>query len=893
MNIARISTVVLAAALLTFSGLTRPIAALADASGGAAIVGQIVDTDGGLPVAGATIVLYRGTTRVGETTTAGDGSFRFEHESPGVYSLRIAARGYQATQAPGIFVAANESEVAFRTSISRAEESVGSLKVIGREAVATRAALQTSATINASLSPDLLRKQNYMRVGDALNTLPGVNTSTSSAVGDDLSVSIRGFASSETATLLDGHPIGPIGAHGQGFDYQDSPFYGLRNVQVIFGSGANVLYGADTIAGAVNFQTLDPTAHPHTVLEQGVGNDGKMLTGLEATGTTSNGKLGYAFAHGVEGTYGNFAPQQITQTGLLAPDFTSANAAANTYSVSGNYLLRNDLLKLRYSFDPTTQLTMTAYAANSWDDKSGNGDTDYNSYQYALYNAQQTVASYGAGNPAPAGCPNGLVVSTDANPNQCVTPQQYAALAAGPAGGGPGPWQAIRNQDYHATLTKELGKSFVTVDGFIDHYAVDYNRSEAGGGFNSHYFNTSGILLSDDLTFGKNDFGFGYSDQNQQITGDFFNANPAEGPVNMILAYPEYSLGSASYFVRDQFTPSGKLSIFGNLWLRHSTVTGKSTFDPRVSVIFRPSNQDVVRLTGGHSDSEPAPQLRFGLPSLDQSFSNLNPVCGGNKQTPVGSVSNPDLSPETATDFELAYGHRFQRGDSVQLDVYTATEQNALFRGSLPVSQLGAGVIPPSLLNAYFARIQSFCGFPPTLANLAVTTYYNAAQALYRGIEVTGRYHASSRLYFDYAYDVQSAAYTGVPDSILMNNVTLINGSQVAGVPLHKAALGIDYGTPSGWELRLDEYYLDGNNGFNRPAFAYGNAFVSKTLRNTIVTLGVNNVFNDAVDSYGRIGLGVFFPENQFGTDTSALQQGSEQFGLPPRQVMLTVTQRI
>ncbi len=69
----------------------------------------------------------------------------------------------------------------------------------------------------------------------------------------------RGFDPTETATLLDGHPIGPIGAFGGGYNYNVSPFWGLSGVDVVFGSGATGLFGATTIAGAVNFQTINPT----------------------------------------------------------------------------------------------------------------------------------------------------------------------------------------------------------------------------------------------------------------------------------------------------------------------------------------------------------------------------------------------------------------------------------------------------------------------------------------------------------------------------------------------------------------------------------------------------------------------------------------------------------
>ncbi len=106
----------------------------------------------------------------------------------------------------------------------------------------------------------------------------------------------------------------------------------------------------------------------------------------QATGTDE--KIGYALVYGVSGTYGDFPGQIIAQTGLTGTNFTSSNLAGNTYFVSGDYLLRNGLAKLRYAFSPSTSLTLTGYTATDWDDKTGNGDNDNVSYQKALYNAE-------------------------------------------------------------------------------------------------------------------------------------------------------------------------------------------------------------------------------------------------------------------------------------------------------------------------------------------------------------------------------------------------------------------------------------------------------------------------------------------------------------------------
>jgi len=865
------------------------------------IVGSLVDSNGGLPIVNARIDLYRGDKKISQTATLADGSFRFGEVLPATYSILIAAPGYQTTSVPTIVVTAGKT-AEIRTAIARS-----AVKEIGTVTINARGSLQTSATINQTVSSQVFQRGNFIRGADVVGTLPGVTASTSNAVGDDVFLSIRGFNPSETATLLDGHQIGPLGSAVNAFntyDSQVSPFFGIRGIQVTYGSGATGLYGVDTIAGTVDYQTLQPTKRPTGLLQQGVGNDGKMLSALQATGTS--GRLGYAIAYAVEGTYGQFAPGEIAQIGLSGNDLTSATLAANTYTVTGDYLLRNDLLKLSYDFEPGTKLTLTGFSSTDWVDKTGNGDQDFLSYPFQLFNAQQALAQNGnmtsvtLPNGTTATCTGAIAVLANTPTNfACLPVKQYAQATAGPAGGGPGPWQGIRSQDYDARFTKSLGTTnTVTIDGYVDHYATDFNRQVASNFFRSHFFFTHGLLITDDIAGTKNDFGFGYSLEHQTITNSQFPDNfTSPGQVLNQIAYLQpFEINDRGFFVNDQYSPNSRLSFFANLWVKHADVTPITSFDPRFSIMYRPTDSDVLRLTAGHSASVPQPGLRFATPSVNGNVGSFFPNCAGNLQSGIGDVPDGNLGPEKATDSEFAYGHRFRNDDSIQLNVYQAWEQGALFDGSLPFSAIGSNTVPQQTIQLYLNKIASICpNIPnPTTANLSVGTTFNAAQARYRGFELSGRYHLTRNFLTDYAYDTQSAAFFGIPDSILQQNVTDINGAQIGGIPLHKISSGLEYQSTYGFDARLDWNYMDNNNSFNAPAFWWTNGTLSQTEGAVTLTLGVNNAFNSAAASrFGRIGLGEFQPENQFGTDTSALSQGSELYGLPARQVMLTVQYRL
>ena len=239
-----------------------------------------------------------------------------------------------------------------------------------------------TSTIKYNVDPIQLQQQGFLKAGDALGALPGVNLNgTPHGVGDDTFLDIRGMGVTETRALMDGHPIGPGGsvapngnAQNYGFNYSNSAFNLMNNIQVTEGSGATGLYGVNAIGGTIDFQTMNPTVKPQFFLQQQVGTSGTDATLIKATG--SFGNLGYALGGGVTGTYGSFSPQYIFQSSrpnndqtspayanctnaaaAFPVDLTSCNQASNTYLVSGNYLVRDDIAKLKYNLTLTTALT--------------------------------------------------------------------------------------------------------------------------------------------------------------------------------------------------------------------------------------------------------------------------------------------------------------------------------------------------------------------------------------------------------------------------------------------------------------------------------------------------------------------------------------------------------
>jgi len=902
------------AALVAAALLSVPLSAAAATTqnGSANLSGRVLSANGGLPVQGAQVELDGAGRKVATATTDANGVYTFTSEPQGEYSVLIVARGYFATRVPTV-VLVDGRLTNVTTAVQASASGSANLKEIGHVVTAMNSgnSLQTTTTVNEYVDPSLIQSMAYSHVGDLLARLPGINMHTSPSNGDDMSISIRGFDPSETATLIDGHPAGPIGAFGgansPAFDYKLAPFWGLSGTSVIMGSGAAGLYGVSTIAGAVNFETLNPTRDPQASLFQGAGNLDHTMSAATATGAL--GKLGYALAGAVQGSTGQFPGGNITQTANMAasqvcgncampvaggtpapyspPDISTANAQANTNWVSGAYTQRNALAKFTYSPSSKTQFLGAFFDASTWNDKTGNGDQDAISYPLALKNGQSLAGNNYLINGVMTNCSSSTIPILNDSGYGCYTPEQYAQYFSGPAGGGPGRWNASHMEDYHARVTQQIGSTQFIVDGFANNYDMDEHKSPTGPFFEDDYL-THGLLLSDELQAGTHDVSFGYYTQHQRhvASTNYSNGNPS-------VVNPDFFLGSNSWFLRDQWQESLKFAVSADLWEQYSKTTQAYNFDPRLALVYRPDTNDVIRLTGGRSYSEPDPSLLYlaPQPSLGAPLS-ANPVYGG--YSPIGNAGNPNLKPETAIDTEIALGHRFDRRLTLQFDAYNTLENNAILSSVLPLSAYPqySSYLTPAVLAPYLAHLGSY--IPNITANnLGLTAYANAAQALYRGVDLDANVGLLRNLTLDAQYGVQTAQYRGVPDALLQTNPYLVNNTQMAKIPLQKAFASLVYANTSGVKAEVDETYIGNNNQFVIPAFAYTDASIAKTTDNITVTFGVSNLFNNGTTQYGQIGLGTPVPVNSYGFAnglTTGLAQGQELYGLMPRQAWLTVT---
>ena len=807
-----------------------------------AITGQVVDAASGLALASATV---RIADTVQHTSTDAHGAFHFSDVPPGTYRLEVQAQGYQPALSTPVIVTANTSA---HTTLA-IQRAIGSLHVIAVTSTKSSSSLQQSSVITATLNTETLQAIGVVRAGDALRTLPGVNNGINgdtAALGDDINLNIRGIGQPETVATIDGHPIG-YGIKG-GYNYQLSPIFPYRNIQVLYGSGGSDILGVNAIGGVVNFQTLDATPNAHTTFTQGYGSFQRLASSLTTSGT--DGKLGYALAYGVAGLDGPFRNAYFYQAGAQA-----------SYVDDSSVTSRAGLIKVNYAFDAKTNATFTDVNSSYWENKTGNGDGDYLPYSTALARCE-----------------------AQNNPN----PQQCAATVTGWQGSGAA-WQAFNFGYQDLDVTHRAGAGTIALDGFTTLYGDTQYRlnlpTPAKAKTTYMRVQSSGTILDDDFASTNNDFTVGYS---------YLNNSYVYRTISTAPSYASPFDNETAYFVRDVYQPQrSNLTAFLNIWAKHASATNSSYLDPRLSLLERASPRDVLRAAVGATTAEPTSDeidvpftpSALALGTLQGAGGGTSYVCGGLNS--IGTAPSADLKPERGVDEELAYGHTWS-GDSItQLQLYNVNVYNKLYSTIAPLGQTGTAGIDPSYITTADALLATVCGAGNY--TLGVTGTVNVGTLQARGADLSGRWRANRRFYIDYDWALTSSMLKNAPQQLLQSNLTDIIDSQIKGVPLHTASIALD-GTAGVIETRYTLYTVSTNNTKNLPAYNYSNLQVSVPVAHLgTFTVAAFNLFNQWTNIAGLIGEGVPAPLNGYAPASAYTPligtAATEQFGLPYRSI--------
>jgi len=342
----------------------------------------------------------------------------------------------------------------------------------------------------------------------------------------------------------------------------------------------------------------------------------------------------------------------------------------------------------------------------------------------------------------------------------------------GAFGGGPDRWKGFLNQDYHGRFTQQLGAGTILLDGYQDNYAINEQKSPTGPQYSDDY-HTGGFVASDEFALGRTTFPSATSSCARPTT-----AGPTVSRTGSSIWVPIASSSRTMDAVAQVLGVRQSLAAAFDGDGRHQTQSAPGPGIPSRLERHHPAcrRQRLLR-TGSVPHHRSVELRRSGKPE-----SGLR---AGRTQR-VGSASNPTLVPETGTDLDLSYGHRFNAHTLIQADVYDANEAGALLSGNVVMTPAFAALAPPGYIAAYLNRIRSQCGGTPTLANLGVGTTYNAAGGRYQGVNISATVGIMRNVELSAQYGITSAKYVGIPTDILQNNPTLLDGGQIYGIPFRQ-----------------------------------------------------------------------------------------------------------
>ncbi|HET7756616.1 MAG TPA: TonB-dependent receptor, partial [Steroidobacteraceae bacterium] len=169
-------------------------------------------------------------------------------------SLQQAVRFALAT----VTAAAGVSTLHAQTAPAQAQETAAApLEEVVVTGSRLRTPNETAISPISTVSATDIQATGLTRVEDVLNNLPmvfaGMNSTTSNGADGTASIDLRGLGNVRTLVLVNGRRLGPGTADGRNYsDINFVPAALIQRVDVLTG-GASAVYGADAVAGVVNF----------------------------------------------------------------------------------------------------------------------------------------------------------------------------------------------------------------------------------------------------------------------------------------------------------------------------------------------------------------------------------------------------------------------------------------------------------------------------------------------------------------------------------------------------------------------------------------------------------------------------------------------------------------
>jgi outer membrane cobalamin receptor len=731
----------LAVFVLAFSML-----GVAQAQAGAAASGSVRASDQ-TPIAGATVTLSgNGPTQRASSDRAGQ--FRITGIRPGTYIVSVTAPGYSPISGKTVSIAGG-SEATLSIVLPVAQVSslaqIGQVTANGRQTLSTNAAptidvatqpyAQAGVTSTSSILAQQLSTTVYPILGGGLNA-PAV-------------VALRGPDPSETLVDVDGHQVNN-GSTGD-FDLSLLDPADLQSLQVVYGIAPSALYGPNTLGGALNVRTLEPTIDPHTLERFTTGSYGTNGETLQATGTTDH--IGYAFSY-----------HRLTSGGELQDALIPTTDGTSFAPVSNTLDATSLIGKLRYEFDGGA-----GFVGVTFRDQSVFRDLS------ATLSSVQTPANGAPGNTDAWSNFSGSNVNSSniaydldlqvpiAPSTTAIFRHQTSTVFQSVNGPGAGTSPYLYN-DHDAIADDTL-----EIDHVLPHGSLSLKYALTTEGLLTDFI--PGVIFADAVAVAAP----GLTTESA-TRGTLAASETIPGASQQFLSQTERSLG-----LLYQIDPTSKLHYSLAAYSSNYSTFGTS-LDPRFGFVWTPTASSNYRFSVGSTFQSPQLPTFIVPPVLPA------PVDG------YVSVGNPNATAERATSYDLGTSHVFAvPGNPVlALDLYRTDLHNGVatyFSPTQCVPGVNYGPDPPCL------------SYP-----------VNVTREVYQGLELRGTAYVAAHTTLEAAYDIDSVYIQNYPATAADDEPLY---EQSLGVPLHKASLKIEHDVPRGLGYSVGALYEGTYNELN------------------------------------------------------------------------------
>lgn len=820
---ARLSRLVIRAAVLAAVALISPRLAVAQPSRTGYPVTARVTSQSGAAIAGAEVVL-RSEAMALEARTDGHGIASFAFVPGGLYT--VGARAKNFAPASGTVTVLADRPTTIAIVLSRAGGS--SLLTIAQVRANGTPALSTAPAPSVNINALVYASQGVTRTSDILED--ELSTTVVPVIGGGLNapavVALRGPDPSETLVSVDGHQVN----NGNTGDYDLSLLdpADLENVQIIYGIAPSALYGPNTLGGALNVVTLEPTLTPESLERLSYGSFGTFTGTLQATGTDD--RFGYAFSI-----------HRMTSAGELNdvpfPNTTDPNngSSAGTSPIGNDMAALSDIAKIQYAFAGGGFIDLTFHNQAVYRDLSATlssigppAVTGVDRPTYSNFSGSSLASNddaYGVDLDLPLATSNGAATSTLLFRHETSLVSQVVNGAA--AGSSP---YLYNDRDLIADDTLEFDRE-------LPHAELSFKTAS-----------TEEALVTDNI------LGVIYADE-YRIQPEW--VAPWDSVTNGDALATVQHLSQRQRWVAARYTddPTPKLHYsFATYYSAYSSF-GHSV-DPRFGFVWTPASDSAVRLSIGSTFQ--SPQLpTFIVPGPNQPV----PVVGG-----YASIGNKNATAERSTEYDLGYEHLFHLGERqvhLGIDVYRTDLHNGV-----------ATYYGPSQCTTATVELDDD---PPCLSYPV-----NVTREVYQGIELRGDAQLTPALTLHAAWDVDSAYIQSFPPSAADG---VLPYEQDLGLPLHKLSVDFQEHPSPQFSYYAGVLYEGQYNELDLPPFATLRAGMSWQFRDVNVTLAGENLTNAYDFLYTRAGGGI-----AYGAVPSPIS--TDAYPLPGRRITLVLTRK-